>query len=48
MVIECVDTAERIDEMLPRLDEMVDEGLVTVERVEVIVYRAGEPPQEDG
>ena len=44
MVIECVDTAERIDEVLPLLDEIVDEGLLTVERVEVIAYRAGEPP----
>lgn len=47
MVIECVDRSERIDRMLPKLDEMVGEGLVTVEPVEVISYRAGEPP-EDG
>lgn len=46
MVIECVDTTERIDRMLPRLDEMVDEGMVTVEPVEVIAYRAGDPPEE--
>lgn len=41
MVIECVDTAERIDEILPALDEMVVEGMVTLERVEVVTYRAG-------
>lgn len=46
MVIECVDRSDRIDRVLPRLDEMVDEGLVTVERVEVISYRAGEPAEE--
>jgi PII-like signaling protein len=41
IVIEVVDMADRIDAMiLPRLDEMVQEGMVTVERVEVIAYRA--------
>lgn len=40
IVIECVDTAERIEAVLPRLDEMISEGLVTVERAEVRIYRA--------
>jgi len=40
IVIELVDTAENIDRVLPILDEMVSEGLVTLERVEVIAYRA--------
>jgi PII-like signaling protein len=39
VLIEIVDTAERIDAILPLLDEMMAEGLVTVERVEVIAYR---------
>lgn len=39
-MIEAVDEAERIDAILPKLDEMVDEGLVTVERVEVVAYRS--------
>jgi PII-like signaling protein len=43
IVIEAVDRAERIDAILPKLDEMVSEGMVTVERVEVIAYRAPEP-----
>ena len=43
VVIEIVDTAERIDAVLPVLDEMVSEGMVTVERVDVIAYR-GTPP----
>jgi PII-like signaling protein len=40
IVIEAVDEAERIDAILPKLDEMVGEGLVTVERVEVVAYRS--------
>jgi uncharacterized protein len=44
VVIEIVDTAERIDAVLPLLDEMVSEGMVTVERVDVIAYR-GTPPE---
>ena len=45
IVIECVDTGERIDAILPKLDQMVGEGMVTLERVEVIAYRAGSPPE---
>ncbi len=39
IVIEAVDTEERISAILPRLDEMVTEGMVTLERVHVISYR---------
>ena len=39
VVIEIVDSTEQIDRVLPVLDEMVAEGMVTVERVEVIAYR---------
>jgi PII-like signaling protein len=39
VVIEIVDTAEQIEEILPLLDEMIGEGLITLERVEVIAYR---------
>jgi len=42
MVIEIVDAKEKIDELLPHIDQMVVEGLVTLERVQVIKYRAGE------
>jgi uncharacterized protein len=45
VVIECVDSAERIDAILPALDELVDNGLVTLERVEVITYRPGTEPE---
>ena len=42
IVIEIVDAKEKIDELLPHIDEMVQEGLVTLEPVQVIKYRAGE------
>ena len=43
LVIEVVDEAARIDAVLPILDEMVEDGLVTLERIEVVHYRAGDP-----
>ncbi len=39
MVIEIVDEEEKINAFLPDLDDMIGEGLVTMEKVEVIVYR---------
>lgn len=39
MVIEIVDAPERIAAFLPDLDAMIDEGLVTLEKVRLIVYR---------
>jgi PII-like signaling protein len=40
LVIEIVDTEEKIQAFLPVLDEMMKGGLVTLERVRVIDYRA--------
>jgi PII-like signaling protein len=40
IVIECVDTHEKIESIFPTLDAMIGDGLVTMERVEVRVYRA--------
>lgn len=40
IVIECVDTGEKIEAILPTLDDMIGDGLVTLERVDVRVYRA--------
>ena len=40
IVIEIVDSQEKIDELMPFIDEAVQEGLVTLERVRVIKYRA--------
>lgn len=40
IVIECIDTADKIEGILPTLDSMIGDGLVTMERVDVRVYRA--------
>ena len=40
LVIEIVDTEEKINDFLPTLDEMMKGGLVTLEKVKVIDYRA--------
>lgn len=40
IVIECVDTADKVEAILPVLDEMIGDGLVTMERVDVRIYRA--------
>ena len=39
IVIEIVDSQERIQAFLPHLDSMIQDGLVTLERAEVLVYR---------
>jgi uncharacterized protein len=41
IVIECVDTEATIEAVLPTLDTMIGDGLVTLERVDVRIYRAG-------
>jgi PII-like signaling protein len=41
MVVEIVDSAEKIAAILPELDTMVGEGLITLENVRVIAYRHG-------
>jgi hypothetical protein len=40
MIIEVVEYSDRIEALLPRLDEMVDGGLITLEKVRVILYRS--------
>jgi len=40
MVIEIVDSLEKIESFLPVLDELIKDGLVTVEKARVIHYRA--------
>jgi PII-like signaling protein len=44
VVVEIVDVSEKIERVLPFLDEMVGEGMVTTERVHVIAYRGSSPP----
>ena len=43
IVVEVVETEERIQEILPELDEMIQGGLITLERVRVIMYRPDLP-----
>jgi PII-like signaling protein len=43
LVIECVETQERIEAILPEIDAMLDAGLITLERAKVILYRPGRP-----
>jgi PII-like signaling protein len=38
VVVEIVDSKEKIDAFLPVLDEMMSSGLVTIERAEVLQY----------
>jgi uncharacterized protein len=40
VVIEVVEYAERIEKLLPRLDEMIGSGLITLEKARVILYRS--------
>jgi PII-like signaling protein len=40
MVIEIVDSREKVDEFLPLLSEMIKDGMVTLERVTVLQYKA--------
>jgi uncharacterized protein len=42
MVIEVVETEEQVQAVLPVLDEMIGGGLITLERVRVILYRPDE------
>ncbi len=39
LCVELVDTEENVNRLLPALDMMVDEGLVTMETVDVLIYR---------
>ncbi|MFH1046254.1 MAG: DUF190 domain-containing protein [Candidatus Omnitrophota bacterium] len=39
VVIELVDTEENLNKLRPFLDEVVEEGLITLEKVRVIKYR---------
>jgi len=41
LVIEIVDSEEKINEFLPVLDEMMPSGLVTIEKVQVLQYGKG-------
>jgi uncharacterized protein len=42
IVIEIVDTEEKLATLIPFLDETVKEGLITMEKVRVIKYRSSQ------
>lgn len=42
IVIEIVDDRDKIEQLLPHLDELITEGMVTLENVEVWCYRANQ------
>ena len=43
VIIEVVEYSERIERLLPTIDEMIEGGLITLEKVRVILYRAKKP-----
>lgn len=45
IVIEIIDKPERIEGFLPDLENMIGEGLITVEKVRVVVYRPSTAPK---
>ena len=49
VIVECVESDDRIQAILPELDQMIGGGLITLEAVRVIVYRpeASAPPSPD-
>jgi PII-like signaling protein len=40
IIVEVIESTERIEGVLPRLDQMIEGGLITLEKVRVILYRA--------
>ena len=46
VLVEVVDEEARLRAILPELDSMVADGLITLERVEVLAYRAAKPEDD--
>ncbi len=42
IIVEIVDTIDKIEAFMPVVDSAVDEGLATLERVEIRFYRSGQ------
>lgn len=38
IVIEVIDSSDKIDEILPKIDKMIGEGLITIEKVRALRY----------
>jgi len=41
IIIEIIDTLEKIENFLPQIDESIHEGLATLEKVDIKFYRFG-------
>ena len=41
IIIEIVDTLEKIEKFMPIIDENIEEGLATIEKVQIRFYRSG-------
>jgi uncharacterized protein len=48
IVVEVVETEEKIQEILPELDAIIGGGLITLERVRVILYRPAGANEQEG
>jgi len=46
ILIEIVDTKDKIESFLPIIDEAIPDGLATLEKVEIRLYRSGPPPAD--
>jgi uncharacterized protein len=44
VVVTAVDLPERIEAVIPKLDEMIEEGLVTTEEVQIVIARPSPQP----
>ena len=47
IIVEVVESEERIRQIMPDLDRMIGGGLVTLERVRVILYRPADVPHTE-
>ena len=47
LIVEVVETEEKIQEILPELDDMIGGGLITLERARVILYRSATLTEEE-
>jgi PII-like signaling protein len=47
IVVEIVDTREKIESLVPVIDSAIGEGLVTIEPVEIRLYRSRKKPKDE-
>lgn len=47
IIVEVVDTEERIQALMPELDSIIGGGLITLERAHVILYRPANAGDDD-